>query len=66
MNAEEIERHVSTEDKIATILPKLLNVHSIKGGREWQLFDKLKDQFPGVKDARRRAASRSVSRRGRR
>ena len=59
MTAEDIERHVSTSEKIATILPKLLSVPSIKGGREWQSFDQLKnvrdasthfksgDQYPG-------------------
>jgi hypothetical protein len=47
MDAEDIERRVSTSEKIATILPALLNAPSIKGGHEWQLFDKLKD----VRDA---------------
>ena len=47
LDAEQIQRQVSTSEKIATILPTLLNAVSIKGGREWQLFDKLKD----VRDA---------------
>jgi len=47
MSAEDIERQISTSEKIATILPTLLNESSIKGGREWQLFDKLR----GVRDA---------------
>ncbi len=47
MDAEQIQRLASASDKIATILPKLLNVPTIKGGREWQSFDKLKD----VRDA---------------
>jgi hypothetical protein len=47
MDAEQIQRQVSTSEKIATILPTLLNAPSIKRGREWQSFDKLKD----VRDA---------------
>lgn len=59
MTAEDIERYVSTSEKIATILPMLLSAPSIKGGGEWQLFEKLKevrdasthfksgDQYPG-------------------
>jgi hypothetical protein len=47
MSAEDIERQISTSEKIATILPALLNASSMKGGREWQQFDKLKD----VRDA---------------
>jgi hypothetical protein len=59
MSAEDIERRVSTSEKIAAVLPLLLNTPSIKGGREWQLFDNLKnirdasvhfksgDQYPG-------------------
>jgi len=59
MNAEDIERNVSTSEKIAVILPALLNAPSIKGGSEWQSFDNLKnirdasihfksgDQYPG-------------------
>jgi hypothetical protein len=47
LNAEEIERRVSTTEKIATVLPRILNVPSIKGRHEWQLFDHLKD----VRDA---------------
>ena len=47
LDAEQIQRQVSTSEKIATILPMLLNVGSIKGRSEWQSFDKLKD----VRDA---------------
>lgn len=47
LDAEQIQRQVSTSDKIATILPTLLNAASIKGNCEWQSFDKLK----GVRDA---------------
>ena len=47
LNAEEIERKVSTAEKIATVLPRTLNVPSIKGRHEWQLFGELKD----VRDA---------------
>ena len=47
MNADQIQRQVSTSEKIATILPTLLSAPPIKGGREWQSFDKLKD----VRDA---------------
>jgi hypothetical protein len=43
MTAEEIERQVSTEEKIGDVLPRLLNVPSIKGGREWPPFTVLKD-----------------------
>ena len=42
MSAEEVERQVSTSEKIATILPTLLNIPSIKGTLEWQLFEDLK------------------------
>jgi len=42
MDAEEIERHVSTEEKIATVLPLVLNMPSIKGGTHWQKFVLLK------------------------
>jgi hypothetical protein len=47
LNAEEIERKVSTSEKIATVLPKILDGPSIKGRHEWQLFIDLKD----VRDA---------------
>ena len=46
-DAEQIQRQVSTSEKIATILPTLLNAGSIKGHSEWRSFDKLKD----VRDA---------------
>jgi putative transcriptional regulator len=41
-DAEQIERHLSTEEKVSAVLPTLLNVHSIKGRREWDLFRSLK------------------------
>lgn len=47
LDAEQIQRQVSTADKVATILPALLNVDSIKGHNEWQSFDELKN----VRDA---------------
>jgi hypothetical protein len=47
LNAEEIERHVSTEEKIASVLPRVLNISSIKGSSEWAKFVLLKN----VRDA---------------
>jgi len=47
MTAEDVEKHVWTSEKIATILPALLNAPSIKGGRDWPPFDQLRD----VRDA---------------
>jgi len=47
MTAEQIERTVATDEKLGTVLPKLLNLAPIKGQAEWELFKKLKD----VRDA---------------
>jgi hypothetical protein len=43
LNAEDIERYVSTEEKIATVIPRLLKTSSIKGGTDWQKFVLLKN-----------------------
>jgi hypothetical protein len=42
LTAAEIERHLSTEEKITIVLPDLLKVPSIKGGRHWTEFSLLK------------------------
>jgi hypothetical protein len=59
MDAEQIERWLSTSEKIAIILPALLKIRSTKGSREWHSFVRLKavrdasihfksgDQYPG-------------------
>jgi hypothetical protein len=38
----EIEKEVSTEEKLATVLPQLLNLSSPKGHKVWEDFVKLK------------------------
>jgi len=43
LSAEEIERKVSTADKIAMVLLRALNAPSIKGRYEWQQFVALKN-----------------------
>lgn len=47
MTAEQIERNVATDEKLGAILPKLLNVATIKGRTEWEMFKTLK----AVRDA---------------
>jgi hypothetical protein len=42
LNADEVERQISTEEKIATVLPILCEVDSPKGGRIWEKFVDLK------------------------
>jgi hypothetical protein len=42
LSPEQIERRVSTQEKVSTVIPKLLGVPSIKGRHEWQLFRTLK------------------------
>lgn len=39
---DELERRLSTDDKIDLVLPKLLNCASPKGREEWEAFTKLK------------------------
>src|SRR5207247_2481208 len=39
----EIERNVSTEEKLATILPELAKLKSPKGTKLWENFVKLKE-----------------------
>jgi hypothetical protein len=46
-DSDQLQRHVSTEEKIATVLPLLLNKPSLKGRVEWQHFKELKE----VRDA---------------
>jgi hypothetical protein len=48
LNADEIERRVSTEEKIGTVLPQVFGVPSIKGGSDWQNFLLLKDARDGA------------------
>ena len=43
MAADEVERNVSTEEELATVLPDILGKASPKGRKEWQGFVKLKD-----------------------
>jgi hypothetical protein len=38
----ELERHLSTEEKLTIVLPKIKNVPTPKGKHSWQLFKKLK------------------------
>jgi hypothetical protein len=47
MTADAIQRTVRTEEKIATVIPTLLQKPSLKGRVEWQRFKQLKD----VRDA---------------
>ena len=47
MSAEEIERKVSTGEKLQTLLPRLMGRESIKGKLIWQKFMELKS----VRDA---------------
>jgi hypothetical protein len=47
MNAEQVERAVSTEEKVGDLAPKLLGVQSIKGTAVWEDFLLLK----GVRDS---------------
>jgi hypothetical protein len=42
LNAKGIERRVSTEEKLATVLPRVLNITSIKGTVVWERFQLLK------------------------
>lgn len=42
MTAEEVERQVSTVEKVSDILPKLLSVPTPKGKKPWEGFKKLK------------------------
>lgn len=43
LNKKEIERNLSTEDKLTLILPKLLNVENVKSTLQWHHFKQLKD-----------------------
>jgi hypothetical protein len=43
MTADELERAASTEEKLATILPDLLEITSPKGNRPWEDFVRLKE-----------------------
>jgi hypothetical protein len=43
LNAEGIQRYASTEEKIATVMPRLLKMPSIKGETDWQKFVLLKN-----------------------
>jgi hypothetical protein len=47
MNREEIERQVSTSEKLATVLPHVLNRPTPKGTATWERFRELED----VRDA---------------
>ncbi len=42
LSAPDLERTVPIEEKLATVLPKLLNVRSPKGSKMWQHFVMLK------------------------
>jgi hypothetical protein len=42
LSAEEIERQLSTEEKLGVILPRNAGLAEIKGTLEWELFRKLK------------------------
>jgi hypothetical protein len=39
---EDVERRFSTDEKLSLVLPKLLNVDSPKGQKQWEVFIKLK------------------------
>ena len=43
MAAEELERQLSTEEKLATVLPQILAKESPKGRKEWEGFIRLKE-----------------------
>jgi hypothetical protein len=47
LDAEDVERRVSTEEKIATVVPHLLKIAPIKGTANWENFVRLKS----VRDA---------------
>jgi hypothetical protein len=57
VTAEELERDASTEEKVGTILPKLLGVKTPKGTRLWEDFFELK----GARDATIHIKSRDSS-----
>jgi len=43
LNPQEIERQFSTDEKLATVLPKIKNVPTPKGKKIWEQFKVLKD-----------------------
>jgi hypothetical protein len=43
LNADEAERRLSTDEKLADVLPALMNVSSPKQFQVWQRFKQLKD-----------------------
>lgn len=43
LNPQEIERQLSTDEKLATVLPKIKNVPTPKGKKVWEQFKVLKD-----------------------
>ena len=43
MTADELERNLTTKEKLATILPALVGVPNPKGKKVWQDFAALKD-----------------------
>ena len=42
LSPDELERQASTDEKITTVLPKLLGVQSSKGKRVWEEYRRLK------------------------
>jgi hypothetical protein len=48
MSAGEIERHLSTERKLAEILPAIMSIPSPKGTAQWQHFVALKELRDGT------------------
>jgi len=43
LNKKEIERNLSTEDKLVLVLPKLLNIDNVKSTLQWHHYKLLKD-----------------------
>ena len=43
LNPLELERRLSTEDKLCQVLPRVMNVATPKGKRPWEAFMKLKE-----------------------
>lgn len=43
LNPQEIERQLSIDEKLATVLPKIKNVETPKGKKVWEQFKVLKD-----------------------